>query len=80
MFNITPIEITYKNKCPYCNKKDCVPLVVSDNTITYGNRFHIAKCIYCKEKIQVICHSEVIIDEIVKTNQPLDYTDAQMEV
>lgn len=68
------------NKCPYCNKKGCVPNVVMRNTESYDNNIHKAKCSYCHKRIEIVCHRKVVIDDIQKTEDSSDYSNIQMEM
>ena len=56
------------NKCPYCNKKDCIPEVAFNSTKMYGNESHYVKCVHCK-KIMFVGMSRVVkLDSIEKTD------------
>lgn len=63
------------NKCPYCNKRDCVNDLVFANVENYGdNVFHIT-CNYCKKMIKVCASRIVRINSIEESKKPLSESD-----
>jgi len=47
------------DKCPICNKNDCIPEYAYTNVECYGGNFHKVRCVHCKNVLDV-CMSRVI--------------------
>lgn len=58
-----------KNKCPYCNKNDCVDYRVISNAENYGGGLFDVPCIHCNKMICISLRRTVTILDIYKSKK-----------
>lgn len=62
-------------KCPYCNKRDCIPEVAYTNCEMYGNSYFTVKCAKCGGVIDIVLERTVLLIDIKKSNKKKSETD-----
>ena len=63
------------NKCPYCDKENCIKEVVFRNIENYGNNSFDLPCIYCNKMIHIFADRETIIHSVKKSDKSKDKSD-----
>ncbi len=64
-----------KNRCPYCNRADCVRYVLFANVENYGSSGGTIPCIHCGKIISVYAERTVVIHSISKSDKTRDEAD-----
>jgi|SaaInl4_135m_RNA_FD_contig_31_1170037_length_519_multi_3_in_0_out_0_2 transcription elongation factor Elf1 len=64
-----------KNKCPYCNKTNCIATQVFSNVDNYGGTGGTIPCLHCGKIIKVYATREVILHSVTKSNKLRDECD-----
>ncbi len=63
------------NKCPYCDKENCIKEVVFRNIENYGNNSFDLPCIYCNKMIHIFADREIIIYSVEKSAKSKNESD-----
>lgn len=62
-------------KCPYCNKRDCIPQVAYINSEMYGASYFTVICEKCGKVIDIVLERTVLLIDIKKSNKKKDEAD-----
>lgn len=54
------------DKCPVCEKSNCIPEIAYDHTSAYGNAHHNVACVHCKTPLKVNMLRTVYVRSIRK--------------
>jgi uncharacterized protein YlaI len=65
------------NKCPYCNKVDCVDERVFRHSATYGGGFYDVMCVHCGKMIQVYTEQQIRVIAVEKSDRLKEDADYQ---
>ena len=56
-------------KCPYCEKENFIPDVVSAHTESYGKGIKNFNCLHCKKVVKMNCKIRIVFSNPSKTNE-----------
>ena len=64
-----------KDKCPHCNRLNCIPGVAKTNCENHGGGTFNVPCLHCGRMIEISLARRVEVMSIEKSDVPLDEQD-----